>query len=205
MRMSGARRLAVGLGSSLALFTVTALPALAQDWTIHLHGHAMPITASYYAEETPWIFFRDDQSQYVFAVGCDRVNRVERGGTPIPPPVCPVERLPTTMPRVYLGIIDSEAKRLDDSIAKLREQTRAYAQAVVATFAATGEFASDPNQRAEAELVRRRNLDAVAFMQNQIQDTLLDIRLSEDRVGTLVDASKTYPKAERQRFFFFGK
>jgi hypothetical protein len=76
---------------------------------------------------------------------------------------------------------------------------------VVATFAATGEFAADPNRRAEAELVRRRNLDAVAFMQNQIQDTLFDIRLSENRVGTLLDASKTYPKAERQRFFFFSR
>jgi hypothetical protein len=172
---------------------------------IHLHGHAMPIKASFYAEEAPWIFFRDDQSQYVFAVGCDRVSRVERGGAAIPPPVCPVERLPTTMPRVYLGIMDSEAKRLDDSIAKLREQTRAYAQAIVATFAATGEFSADPNQRAEAELVRRRNLDAVAFMQNQIQDTLFEIRLSENRVGTLLDASTTYPKAERQRFFFFSR
>jgi hypothetical protein len=205
MPMTGARRLAVVLGSSLALLTVTALPALAQDWKIHLHGHAVPITASYYAEETPWIFFRDDESQYLFAVGCDRIVRVERGGAVLPAPACPVERLPTTMPRVFLGIMDSEAKRLDDSIAKLREQTRAYAQAVVAAFAVTGEFSNDPNQRAEAELVRRRHLDAVAFMQNQIQDTLFDIRLSEHRVGTLLDASRTYPKAERQRFFFFSK
>ena len=165
----------------------------------------MPVTASFYAEETPWIFFRDDQSQYVFAVGCDRVARVERGGAQIPPPACPVERLPTTMPRVYHQIMDLEAKRLDDSIARLREQTRAYAQAVVATFAATGEFSADPNQRAEAELVRRRNLDAVAFMQNQIQDTLFDIRLTETRVGTLLDAAQTYPKTERQRFFFFNR
>jgi hypothetical protein len=163
------------------------------------------VKASFYAEETPWIFFRDDESQYVFAVGCNRIERVERNGAAMPPPACPVERLPTTMPRVYLGIMDSEAKRLDDSIAKLREQTRAYAQAVVATFAATGEFSADPNRQAEAELVRRRNLDAVAFMQNQIQDTLFDIRLSENRVGTLLDASRSYPKAERQRFFFFNR
>jgi len=59
--------------------------------------------------------------------------------------------------------------------------------------------------RAEAELARRRNLDAVAFLQNQIQDTLFDIRLSENRVGTLLEASRTYPKAERQRFFFFAR
>jgi len=58
----------------------------------------------------------------------------------IPPAPCPVDRLPTTMPRVYLGIMDLEAKRLDDSIARLREQTRSYAQAVIGTFAATGEF-----------------------------------------------------------------
>ncbi len=45
---------------------------------------------------------------------------------------------------VYLGIMDLEAKRLDDSIAELREQTRAYAQAVIGTFAATGEFGGDP-------------------------------------------------------------
>jgi hypothetical protein len=205
MATSAVRRLAAGLGSSLVLLGTAASPALGQDWTIHLRGHSVPVTASYYAEETPWVFFRDDQSQYVFAIGCDRIERVERGGATIPLPACPVERLPTTMPRVYLGIMDSEAKRLDDSIARLREQTRAYAQAVVATFAATGEFAADPNRRAEAELVRRRNLDAVAFMQNQIQDTLFDIRLSENRVGTLLDASKTYPKAERQRFFFFSR
>jgi hypothetical protein len=109
------------------------------------------------------------------------------------------------MPRVYLGIMDLEAKRLDDSIARLREQTRSYAQAVIGTFAATGEFSGDPSARAEAELARRRNLDAVAFLQSQIQDTLFDIRLSENRVGTLLEASKTYPKSERQRYYFFAK
>jgi hypothetical protein len=197
-------RPAVHLGAALVLLAA-ASPALAQEWIIHLHGHTTPVAASFYAEEPPWIFFRDDQSQYVFAVGCDRVDRVERGGARIPPPACPVERLPTTMPRVYLAIMDLEAKRLDDSIAKLREQTRAYAQAVIGTFAATGEFLGDPAKRAEAELARRRSLDAVAFLQNQIQDTLFDIRLTETRVGTLLDASRTYPRAERQRFFFFSR
>jgi hypothetical protein len=109
------------------------------------------------------------------------------------------------MPRVYLAIMDLEAKRLDDSIARLREQARAYAQAVIGTFAATGEFAGDPAKRAEAELARRRALDAVAFLQNQIQDTLFDIRLTENRVGSLLDATKAYPRSERQRFFFFGR
>ena len=80
-----------------------------------------------------------------------------------------------------------------------------YAQAIVGTFAATGEFSGDQATRAEAELARRRNLDAIAFMQGQIQETLFDIRLSEARVGALLDASKTYPKSERQRFYFFSK
>lgn len=199
------QRVALGMAIGLGVLAALASPARAQDYTIHLHGHTMPLKASFYSEEPPWIFFRDDDSQYMFAVGCDRIQRVERGGAAIPPAPCPVERLPTTMPRVYLGIMDLEAKRLDDSIARLREQTRAYAQAVIGTFAATGEFAADPNTRAEAELARRRNLDAVAFLQNQIQDTLFEIRLTESRVGTLLDASKTYPKSERQRFFFFSR
>jgi hypothetical protein len=179
--------------------------AAAQEWKIYLNGRAQPIAASFYAEETPWVFFRDDESMYVFAVGCDRIQRVERGGAPIPPAVCPVDRLPTTMPRVYLAVMDLEAKRLDDSIAKLREQTRAYAQAVVGTFAATGDFSPDPAKQAEAELARRRALDAVAFLQSQISDTLFDIRLTEHRVGSLLDASKSYPRSERQRFFFFTR
>jgi hypothetical protein len=205
MAVRPVRGLAIGLAVGLALLVAAASPALAQEWTIHLLGHTEPVKATFYAEEPPWVFFRDDESQYVFAVGCNRVQRVERGGAAIPAPACPVERLPTTMPRVYLGIMDLEAKRLDDSISKLREQTRAYAQAVVGTFAATGEFGGDPAKRAEAELARRRALDAVAFLQNQIQDTLFDIRLTESRVGTLLDASRTYPKAERQRFYFFSK
>jgi len=45
----------------------------------------------------------------------------------------------------------------------------------------------------------------VAFLQSQIQDTLFDIRLSENRVLTLLDAARTYPKSERQRFFFFAR
>ena len=205
--MMGVRAVGLGIGAGvgLVLLGVAASPALAQEYAIYFHGHADPVKASFYAEEPPWIFFKDDDSQYTFAVGCDRIQRVERGGAAIPPAPCPVERLPTTMPRVYLAIMDLEAKRLDDSIARLREQTRAYAQAVIGTFAATGEFAGDPATRAEAELARRRNLDAVAFLQSQIQDTLFDIRLTETRVGTLLDASRTYPKSERPRFYFFTK
>ncbi len=166
------RTLAIGLAVGGALLAAAAAPAVAQEYAIHLYGHTEPVKASFYAEEPPWIFFRDDDSQYVVAVGCDRVRRVERGGAAIPPAPCPIERLPTTMPRVYFGIMDLEAKRRDDSIARLREQTRSYAQAVIGTFAATGEFGGDPAARAETELARRWNLDAVAFLQSQIQDTL---------------------------------
>ena len=74
----------------------------AQQWTIYLHGHTEPVRATFYTEETPWIFYRDDDSQYVFAVGCDRVRRVTRDGIEIAL-FCPVERLPTMMPRVYQG------------------------------------------------------------------------------------------------------
>lgn len=189
----------------LGLLILGASEARAQEWKIYLHGGVTPVTASFYAEESPWVFYRDDDSMYVFAVGCDRIRKVERGGAALPPPACPVDRLPTTMPRVYLQIMDLEAKRLDDSIAKLREQTRAYAQAVIGTFAAEGSFASDPGRQAEAELARRRALDAVAFLQNQIQDTLFDIRLTESRVGTLLDAAQTYPRTVRPRFFFFTR
>jgi hypothetical protein len=200
-------RLPASLATSVLLTMVLGLAdAAAQEWTIHLHGRTVPVRASFYTEDPPWVFFRDDDSMYVFAVGCDRIERVERGGAPIPPPLCPVERLPTTMPRVYLAVMDLEAKRLDDSISRLREQTRAYAQAVIGSFAATGElFSSDPGKRAEAELAQRRALDAVAFLQSQISDTLFEIRLTESRVGALLDASKTYPRPVRQRYFFFTK
>jgi len=191
--------------AALGLLVLGVSEARAQEWKIYLHGGVKPVTATFYAEESPWVFYRDDDSMYVFAVGCDRIQKVERGGAVLPPPACPVDRLPTTMPRVYLQIMDLEAKRLDDAIAKLREQTRAYAQAVVGTFAAEGTFAADPSKQAEAELARRRALDAVAFLQNQIQDTLFDIRLTETRVGSLFDAAQTYPRASRPRFFFFAK
>jgi len=205
MGIGAPRRLTIGLTVGVAVLAAAKSPVFAEEYAIHLHGHTAPLKASFYTEEPPWIFFRDDDSQYVFAVGCDRVMQVERDGVAIPPPSCPVDRLPTTMPRVYQTIMDLEAKRLDDSIAKLREQTRSYAQAVIGTFAATGDFTGNPAKRAEAELVRRRSLDAVAFLQNQIQDTLFDIRLTESRVGALLDASHTYPRSERQRFFFFSR
>jgi hypothetical protein len=180
-------------------------PAAAQEWKIYLQGKVQPVVADLYVEDTPWVFFHDDRSMYLFAVGCDRIDRVERSGTILPKPACPVERLATSAPRVYVAIIDLESKRLDDSIAKLRDQTRAYAQAVVGSVAALGDVADPQLSRAQAELQRRRALDAVAFLQSQINDTLFDIRLSEQRVGALLDAAKSYPRSEKARYFFFSQ
>jgi hypothetical protein len=175
----------------------------AQEWKIYLKGKVDPVVAQSYAEEAPWVFYRDDDSMYVFAVGCDRVLKVERGGTAIPLPACPVELLPTTMPRVLVNIMDLEAKRLEDGISKLREQTRAYSQAVVGSLAATGEFTGGEQRSAsEAQRMRSQAFDAVAFLQSQINDTLFDIRLTEQRVGALLDASQSYPPRARQRYFF---
>lgn len=185
----------------LAAALTLGTPADAQQWKIYLLGKVEPIVADFYAEETPWIFYHDDQSMYVFAIGCNRVQRIERDGAAIPLPACPVEKLPTTMPRVYVAIMDLEAKRLDDNISRLREQTRAYSQALVGTFAATGDVTAARTE-AEVELVRRRARDAVSFLQSQISDTLFDIRLSEQRVGALLDAAQSFPRRERQRYFF---
>jgi hypothetical protein len=193
-------RLAVVIVAALVL--AVAGSADAQEWKIYLKGKVQPITASYYSEETPWIFYRDDDSMYVFALGCDRVQKVERAGAQIPTPACPVDQLPTTSPRVLVNIMDLEAKRLDDGIAKLREQTRAYAQAVVGTFAATGELFGERRPTVDSERLRAQSLDAVSFLQSQIQDTLFDIRLTEQRVGALLDASQSYPPRPRPRYFF---
>ena len=189
----------------LLAVVVLAIPAEAQEWKIYLLGKTEPITADFYAEAAPWIFYHDDQSLYLFAVGCNRVERVERGGSPLPRPACPVDQLPTTMPRVYLAIMDLEAKRLDDSIAKLREQTRAYAEAVVGSVVATRGLIRAGAAPGGAELELARTVGAISFLQSQINDTLFDIRLSERRVGALLDATKTYPRPDRPRYFFFAR
>jgi hypothetical protein len=203
MRPAGVRILAVALPVLACLLSPLGDVAEAQEWKIYLKGKVDPIVAQLYAEDPPWVFYRDDDSMYTFALGCDRVLRVERGGTAIPLPPCPVEQLPTTMPRVLVNIMDLEAKRLDDGIAKLREQTRAYSQAVVGSLAATGEFTGgEQRSAAEAQRMRSQAFDAVAFLQSQINDTLFDIRLTEQRVGALLDASQSYPPRPRQRYFF---
>jgi hypothetical protein len=203
MAMRLARLAVVAPALVVAAVLGPADPAPAQEWRIYLLGKTEPIVANFYTEDTPWVYYRDDQSMYLFALGCNRIERVERGGTPLPPLNCPVEKLPTTMPAIFAQVMDLEAKRLDDNINKLREQTRAYAQAVVGSFAASGELVGRPTVPGEAELIRRRSLDAISFLQSQINDTLFDIRLSEQRVGALADAAKTFPRGEKQRYFFF--
>jgi hypothetical protein len=173
------------MAAGLTVFAMVC-PARAQDWTIHLYGHVEPVKASFYAEETPWVFFRDDDSQYVFSVGCDRVERVERDGTAIAPPFCPVERLPTSMPLVYDELLNAEGKRREDLSAQLREQMGACAQAVVATSASCQPAGSG------MELAR------------QMDDTMTEIRRSNARIRALIKASMLY-RRERQRFHFFSR
>jgi len=178
-----------------------AVPVAAQEWRIHLVGRAEPIAVLSYVEESPWIFYTDDESMYIFAVGCNRVRKVERSGAEIPAPACPVERLPTTMPTVYIAIMDLEAKRLDDTVAKLREQTKAYADALFGSIVGARGTAATVSA-AEAEAIIQRSRAAVAFLQSQINDSLFDIRLADQRVSVLLEAAKSFPPRERQRYFF---
>ncbi|MGH7318046.1 MAG: hypothetical protein ACRELA_00230, partial [Candidatus Rokuibacteriota bacterium] len=121
----------------MILVVLTALlasvsPALAQEWKIYLVGQVDPIVADLYVEDAPWILyhFKDDQSMYVFAIGCNKVHRVERNGAAIALPACPVEKLPTRITLVYVALQDLEGKRLDDAFTKLGTLTSTYARAV---------------------------------------------------------------------------
>jgi hypothetical protein len=187
----------------MAAILAVAWSADAQQWKIYTLGRVDPIVADFYVEDTPWIIFHDDQSMYVFAIGCNRVERVERDGVALPPPNCPIEKLPTSMPRVYIAIMDLEAKRLDDAVVKLRDQTRAYAEAVLGSLAAVRGL-SQPGgpEVAVRQLEVTRASTAIGFLQTQIADTLSDIRIIDLRVGKLLDAAKTFPASEKQRFFF---
>jgi hypothetical protein len=193
-------RLAIVVGLGLVLAWAAA--ADAQEWKIYVKGKVEPIVASFYAEEAPWIFYQDDESMYTFALGCNRVDHVERGGAPIPAPACPVDALPTTTPRILVNIMDLEAKRLDDGIAKLREQTRAYADAVIGSAVAARGLLVAGGSASQAEQQLRQDVGAVSFLRNQIEDTLFDIRLTERRVGALTEAAKGFPKPPRARYFF---
>jgi hypothetical protein len=197
MRTHAVRRILV---VAAALAALGAGAAEAQEWKIYLAGKVEPIVASFYAEESPWVFYRDDDSMYVFAVGCNRIRRVERGGTEIPPPRCPVERLPTTMPRIYAAIVDLEAKRLEDSVEKLRALTRSYNDALITDIVAryvarvTGE-----------DVPRDAGRSAIGVLEGQINSTVADIQLSQERVEQLLNAAGAFPPRSRQRYYFAPK
>lgn len=190
---------------AVALSLGVAGVAEAQEWKIYLAGKVDPIVASFYAEEAPWVFYRDDDSMFVFALGCNRVRKVERGGTEIPMPACPVERLPTTMPRILVSLMDLESKRLDDAITRLREQTRAYADAVVGTAVAARGLVIAGGSVGEAQRQMERDVGAISFLRSQINDTLFEIRLTEQRVGALTEAAKAFPPPVRPRYYFAPK
>lgn len=189
------------LAMLVGLALVLAVPgaAGAQEWKIYLVGKTEPIVADYYAEQAPWIFYHDDQSMYLFAVGCDRIERVERAGAALPSPACPVDRLPTTAALVYLNIIDLESKRLEDEVKALADRTRAYAEAVVGSAAVARSFVQAGGSEGEAAA---RTAAAVATLQSQIDDTLFSVRLAERRIGALMSVATSFPPRERPRYFF---
>lgn len=204
-------------GFALLVSAGVLLPtsAAAQEWQIYLVGRIEPIVADYYQEETPWIFFHfrenrvEDQSRYIFALACNRISRVERGGAPLPTPVCPLERLTTSMPQIYRRVMEPEQRRIDDLVAKLREQNRAYSEAIIGSvLAARGlQAAGGVGQSTfagQADLLS--NIQGISFMAQQIQDTLLDIRLTNVKISNLeaaaADEEKLTPRA-RPRYFFF--
>lgn len=187
----------------LALTLGLVAPVAAEEWKIHLLGKTEPIVANFYAEQTPWVFYKDDDSQYVFALGCNRISRIERDSREIPPPACPVERLPTSMPQVYIALVSLEDKRLDDAITRLREQTTAYARAVIGgAIGAEGFGAGVQMTPEDLALARARVATATSFLQGQINDTMFEITLAQQRVGALLDAAKSFPPRPRQRFYF---
>ena len=203
MDLPTARRLALGVAVGLAVLGGSS-PADAQEWAIYLQARSEPVRASFYTEEPPWVFFRDDDSQYVFAVGCDRVERVERDGREIAHPLCPVERLPTMMPRVYQAIMDLEDKRLKDARARFGSEIRACNQAIGTPAVATG---GGPARQVE-ETALCQSPEAIAFLEDQVRDAQNEIHRSNARIWALLRVLNTY-RVERpgpvQRFFFFTR
>ena len=185
------------------LLLAAAGSADAQEWKIHMIGKIDPIVASYYAEETPWIFYRDDESMYVFALGCNRVVKVERDGTVLPTPACPVERVPTTIWRIYVGILELEGKRLDDSLDRLRGLTTAYNAAVAnATIAAANAQRIGRLEDATVGLE-----DSLKFLNLQLGDARSEVDRVLQSSSIVSQAAGQYRVMElnqvgRRRYFF---
>jgi len=194
-------RLVTSLVAGLLL--AAAGSADAQEWKIYMIGKVDPIVASYYAEETPWIFYRDDESMYVFALGCNRVAKVERDGTVLPTPACPVERVPTTIWRIYVGILELEGKRLDDSLDRLRGLTTAYNAAVAnATIAAANAQRIGRLEDATVGLE-----DSLKFLNLQLGDARSEVDRVLQSSSIVSQAAGQYRVMElnqvgRRRYFF---
>jgi hypothetical protein len=200
MRTHGARL-------AIVVFVVAIVGAVgvveAQEWRIHLRGKVDPIVARFYAEESPWIFYRDDESMYVFAVGCDRVTKIVRDGREIPLPACPVERVPTTYWRLYLSLLELEGKRLDDSLGKLRSLTSAY-NAAVANASIAARNARDTGRLVE----QTRGLeDSLGFLNAELDEARGEVDRILKSVDTATTAAMAYAEQEkgqlgRRRYFF---
>lgn len=188
----------VGLAVTLAV----ASPAAAQQWRIYLLGKLDPIVASFYLEDAPWVLFRDDESLYVFSVGCDRVERVERDGVALPRPACPVERLPTMTPAIYGVIVELEARRFEELVARLRDQTRVYNEAIEGAARAAGLAGRPEVPPGAARLTQRQLLTTANFALQQINATVAELGLVDSRIERLLAAAKVYPPPVKPRFFF---
>lgn len=199
------RAMVIGAGVLGGLLAPLATPAGAQ-WKVHLAGRDEPLEAAFYAEETPWVFFRfrDDRSMYLFTLGCDRVIRVERDGADLPRLNCPLPRLATTMPRVYAGIIEKEAKLLEDVLAKLSKDVDALR---TINAGASGGTAESPAERERQQQAAKRAADVVT---QRIAQSFKEIDDIDRRIGALMEASKglvanvDYPP-EKPRYFFFRR
>lgn len=188
------------LGIGLAL----AGPADAQDWKIHTIGKSYPIEAEFYAEEPPWVFYRyvGDPSMYVFAIGCNRVIKVERQGQAIPRPACSVDTVPTNQTRIYSTLLELEGKRLDEAFERLRGMTvqfnRAAADATI-TLA---------NARATGEAIPTATLaETLQVLNRQLDEVRSDLTESLRRTDAVVTGYRQFRDEERrainpQRYFF---
>lgn len=113
------------------------------------------------------------------------------------------------MPQIYRRVMEPEQRRIDDLVARLREQNRAYSEAIVgAALASRGLQAA--GAAGQSTLVSQAdilsNVQGVAFMAQQINDTLVDIRLTNVKITNLeaaaADEEKLTPRP-RARYFFF--
>jgi hypothetical protein len=188
----------------VGIILAVAAPAQGQEWRIYTIGKPYPIQADFYQEEVPWVFYRfaEDPSMYVFAVGCNRITRVERGGQEIPRPACPVEMVPTNQTAVISTLLELEARRLDEAYERLRGITvqfnRAAADATVVLAGA----------RTIGEQVPTATLaETLQVLNRQLNEVRTDLQLSLQRTDAVVTGYRQFRDEERkavnpQRYFF---